>query len=241
MTVPLPQDLSSFDLLLLVFAAILMPVLSTIAGRRLAREKPEERRLIPRYWRIIARGVIVVALVLGVWHVLGRPYSELGLGRLNIWDYAGFAAIVMSFVFLGFQLVRLKSLSPERLEKAMKSINSIKITPTTRGELSVFMLMSMSAGVWEELLYRGFLIWFLTPSAGVIGAIVISSMIFGLGHIYQGASGVAKTGAIGLVFATLYVLSGSLWWLMAAHALIDIYGGFVTFRIKQLAAQQAHV
>lgn len=238
MTVPLPRDFSSFDLVLLVFAVVLMPALSAIAGRSLARENPEERRLIPRYWRIIARGWIVTAFVLGIWHLLGRPCSELGLARLNVWDYAGFAAIVLSFAFLGIQLVRLKSLSPERLQKAMKAITSIKITPTTKGELSLFMLMAMTAGVWEELLYRGFLIWFLTPSAGVIGAVVISSMIFGLGHIYQGIAGVARTAAIGLVLAVLYVLSASLWWLMAAHALIDIYGGFVTYRIKQLAAQQ---
>jgi membrane protease YdiL (CAAX protease family) len=102
------------------------------------------------------------------------------------------------------------------------------------GELAVFVPVAITAGVWEELLYRGFLIWFLAPTTGLAGAVLISSAIFGLGHAYQGWRGVLTTALVGLIFAVLYVASGSLWWLMLAHAIVDIYGGIAAFRIAAL-------
>lgn len=233
------QNHSAFDLLLLFVAVVLMPLLSAFAGAQLAKQTTEERRLIPRYWQTIARGWIVVALIAAVWHVLGRSFSELGLApSLGAWDLAGFGAIALVVLILFVQLFRLKSLTPEGLARTTKTLESMKVTPSTRDELGVFMLVAITAGIWEELLYRGFLIWFLVPLAGAGGAVVLSSLVFGIGHVYQGPAGVVRTGFIGLGFAILYVLSGTLWWLMAAHAMVDIYGGFAAYRVKQLATRE---
>lgn len=236
---PVLLNYNAFDLLLLFVAVVLMPLLSALAGAQLAKGAPGERRLIARYWQTVARGWIVLALVAAVWHVLDRPFAELGVApQLGTWDLAGTGGAALVALGLVVQLLRLKTLPSERLAKAMKRFDRIKVTPTTRSELAVFMLVAITAGVWEELLYRGFLIWFLVPLAGVGGAIVLSALVFGLGHAYQGAAGILSTTLIGLAFAALYVLSGTLWWLMAAHALIDIYGGLTAWRVKQLAAQQ---
>jgi len=231
---------SWLDLVLVFVAIVLMPLLSAFVGAQLAKQTAEERRLVPRYWQTIARGWIVIALVAAVWRVLGRPFSELGLASsLGAWDLAGFAAIAVAVLVLFVQLFRLKSLAPEGLERALKTLEAMKATPSTRGELAVFILVAITAGIWEELLYRGFLIWFFVPLAGVAGAVLLSSFVFGIGHIYQGPAGVVRTGLIGLGLAILYVVSGTLWWLMAAHAMIDIYGGFAAYRVKKLAARQS--
>lgn len=233
------QGHSGLDFLLVLVAIVLMPLLSAFAGAQLAKQRVSARRLIPRYWQTIVRGWIIVALVAAVWHLQGRPFAELGLvSPLGLWDLGGFGAIFLAALFLFVQLFRLKSLTPERLERVMKTLEAMKVVPSTRGELAVFMLVAITAGIWEELLYRGFLIWFLIPLSGTGGAIVLSSLVFGIGHVYQGPAGVARTGLIGFGFAVFYVLSGTLWWLMAAHALIDIYGGFVGYRVKQLATRE---
>jgi membrane protease YdiL (CAAX protease family) len=53
-------------------------------------------------------------------------------------------------------------------------------------------------------------------------ALVVSAVIFGLGHAYQGPAGVIKTGAIGLAFGLAYLAVGrNLWPLIIAHGLID--------------------
>ena len=52
-----------------------------------------------------------------------------------------------------------------------------------------------------------------------------------------------STGVIGLILAVAYIASGSLWWVMAVHALLDLYGGLLAWRISQMpeAAQPTQI
>lgn len=240
LTAPLYHGYTALDLVIVALAVLVMPVLSILNGRKLAREAPDARKLVPRYIAIIVRGLLFAAVVIGAWWVQGRPFGALGLApHLGIWDYAGFTLALLIGLGMVAQSFRLASAPDEKLAQAMKAVHSIKITPNTRRELALFMAMSLSAGFWEELVYRGFLIWFLMPLAGFAGAVVISALIFGLAHLYQGIRGFLTSAVLGLVFAALYLLSASLWWLMAVHAVIDIAGGITTFRIKRVAARRA--
>jgi len=226
---------NALDLTLVAFAVLLMPALSAFAGGKLARSQTEERGLIRRYWQTIARGWIVAALVLLAWRWTGRPFAELGLDwPVGLRGRIGFGLDAIAMILLALQLARLRTLDGDKLDKARATLKRIKIAPRSLGELAVFILVAITAGIWEELLYRGFLLWFLAPTAGLVGAVAISSVIFGLGHAYQGWRGVLTTGLVGLVFALLYVASGSLWWLMLAHAMVDIYGGIAAFRLARL-------
>jgi membrane protease YdiL (CAAX protease family) len=231
------QSHSDFDLVLLFLAVVFMPAVSALAGAQLAKRKTGS--LVPRYWQTMVRGWLVALLVLLAWRWLGRPFAELGLDvPVGFRGQLGLVAVGAAVLVAAVQFVRLKALTPEQMARAAKAIARTKIGPGTRAELAVFILVALTAGVWEELLYRGFLIWFLAPLTGSIGAVVLSSLVFGLGHIYQGTKGVLFTSAIGLLFAAAFVLTHSLWWLMAAHALIDIYGGSVVFRVKGMMARE---
>jgi CAAX protease family protein len=88
--------------------------------------------------------------------------------------------------------------------------------------------MALVGSVTEEILYRGF----LTLLAGLWGAVLISSIAFGLGHIYQGWMGVVRTSCIGLAFGVAYALTNSLWWLMLAHTMFKSFGGLVAWRLR---------
>ena len=118
-------------------------------------------------------------------------------------------------------------------------MRQIKILPRSNGEFALFLGVALVAGIWEELLYRGFLIWFLIPYANAAGAIYLSSAAFAIGHLYQGWRGIPRAGAVGLIFAAAYVLSGSLWWLMALHALVDLFGGCFAWRLMRRSATAA--
>jgi membrane protease YdiL (CAAX protease family) len=237
---PLYHGYTALDLVIVALALFVMPALSFLNGRRLAREAPNARKLVPRYITIILRGLFFAAVVIGAWWVQGRPFGALGLTpHLGVWDYAGFALALLIGLGMAMQSFSLASAPDEKIARAIKAVHSIKITPNTRGELALFMAMSLSAGFWEELVYRGFLVWFLVPLAGFTGAVVISALIFGLAHLYQGTRGFLTSAVLGVIFAALYLLTASLWWLMAVHAVIDISGGITTFRIKRVAARRA--
>lgn len=228
---------SWLDTFLLVFAVAIMPAISALRGWQLARTPAERRNLTARYWQTLLRGWLVAVVVVVVWYAARRPLATLGLdwpiGMRGVW---GFVFDALLAVVSAMQLAKLPQLARNSPEKAKAALKRLKITPRTREQLTVFLAVAVTAGVWEELLYRGFLMWFLAP-AGVAVAVIVSSLIFALGHAYQGIRGMLVIAVVGLVFAVAYAATGSLWWLMLAHALVDIRGGLAAYRLHRLLAR----
>ena len=82
--------------------------------------------------------------------------------------------------------------------------------------------VSLAAGVAEEIAYRGFLMAYLASMAPTWGAVAASALLFGAAHLYQGVVGVVATTALGVIFAVMYLSTGSLLLPMLMHALIDV-------------------
>jgi membrane protease YdiL (CAAX protease family) len=83
-------------------------------------------------------------------------------------------------------------------------------------------------GVIEEVIFRGFVIGWGSKLLGqrwLIPLILLSSIVFGSAHRYQGPAGAVSAGLSGLAFAILYVASGRrLLVPMLAHSVADIIG-----------------
>lgn len=83
-----------------------------------------------------------------------------------------------------------------------------------------------TAAFGEEVLFRGFLQqrlreWFSAlPACGLLAAL-LQALLFGLGHAYQGATGILVSASIGLAFGLLRLRLRSVWPLVIAHGLID--------------------
>ena len=77
----------------------------------------------------------------------------------------------------------------------------------------------------EETIFRGYLMLRfrgITASAG--WAVVISSVVFSLGHGYEGSAGMISVGVLGAIFAIVYLWRGSLVAPMVMHFLQDFIG-----------------
>lgn len=84
---------------------------------------------------------------------------------------------------------------------------------------------ALFVGIHEEIFFRGFLLSRLrTACRSNAAAIIITSVIFGLLHSYQGLAGVFQTGAIGLVLALVATYARTLWPVIIAHAVFDTIG-----------------
>jgi Type II CAAX prenyl endopeptidase Rce1-like len=53
-------------------------------------------------------------------------------------------------------------------------------------------------------------------------ALLISSVIFGFNHLYQGAGGVAGTAIVGFLFGLLFLLTGNLLLPIILHGVMDL-------------------
>ncbi|MDR3389366.1 MAG: CPBP family intramembrane metalloprotease [Rudaea sp.] len=113
-----------------------------------------------------------------------------------------------------------------RIAKAMRSMRFM--LPVTRRERQWWILVSLAAGVCEEILYRGFVTQYFsgslgaTISLGTVGAWLTASLFFGLAHAYQGVNGIVRSGLAGLLLGAIVILSGGLLIPIALHFLFDL-------------------
>jgi membrane protease YdiL (CAAX protease family) len=169
-----------------------------------------------------------VILLMG-WLGLMVGWDEFGLAAMGLLSFDPRTVMVWTgglmvgaFFLLGGFLVFRRSMGIQEapfLEQLL---------PKTRKEKLVFVGLSFSAGVGEELAYRGFLVPALVLVFGSIwGAVLLSSLVFGILHAYQGWLGMVRTALLGVVLATSFVVTGSLWPAILAHAMLDVLVGVV--------------
>lgn len=98
------------------------------------------------------------------------------------------------------------------------------LIPVTGRERWVWVAVAISAGVCEEVVFRGWLLSTLRQEAGLGGAtlIAVAAVLFGCAHAYQGISGMVLTGIAAAIFCALYVGTGSLLAPILLHILIDV-------------------
>jgi membrane protease YdiL (CAAX protease family) len=100
--------------------------------------------------------------------------------------------------------------------------------PISHSERRWWVLLSISAGVCEEVFFRGFLPEFLQGrlhggwSLSPTGAWALACLLFGVCHFYQGVAGIVRTALAGLMFSLLAILSGNLLLPIVLHILVDL-------------------
>lgn len=102
------------------------------------------------------------------------------------------------------------------------------LLPRDGAELALWIALSISAGVCEETIFRGYLqrqLIVFTKSAPA--GILFSAAVFGLGHMYQGSRMTIVIGVYGVMFGVLAHWRGSVRPGMIAHGWQDSITGLV--------------
>lgn len=114
------------------------------------------------------------------------------------------------------------------------------LLPRNRGELRYGALLSINAGVVEELLFRLALPAAVFGVTGSVAAAVLgSTAVFAALHLYQGASGVIGSAVIGALLMAVFVGTGSILIAILVHAFIDLRSlvaiPMIVYRVHQKA------
>lgn len=101
-----------------------------------------------------------------------------------------------------------------------------ELLPRTPVERLAFVGLSLTAGISEELVFRGFLIGALAEATGsMVVAVVLSSAAFGVVHAYQRAAGAVRAAILGLLLAVPFLATGSVVPSMLGHFVYDVAVG----------------
>ncbi len=178
------------------------------------------------YGTTIAFQWILVGLV--AWRAFARGLhgADLGLARRAGWDLLVWSA-VGSFLLGAFQCFNLRRVGrmsgaiPDFMRKLAE-----RVLPHGLVEFVPYSALALTAGVCEEFLYRGFVFGALSRTGLYPWAvIVISSVLFGLAHSYQGRTGVVGTTLLGLVFGVARLAFQSLLPVIVWHSAVDVAAG----------------
>jgi membrane protease YdiL (CAAX protease family) len=101
-----------------------------------------------------------------------------------------------------------------------------RILPGKTVEFAPYCVLAATAGFCEEFIYRGFVMAALGRAGMASPAVVvISSMLFGMAHSYQGKRGILATMLMGFLFGTFRLAFLSLVPVMVWHATVDLVAG----------------
>ena len=135
---------------------------------------------------------------------------------------------ITPFLFLLlFRSIRNHDEKRESIKEKLDKVSANEFLPRSKKEFKWFVFLSITAGICEELLFRGFLIWYFETLTNTFLAILLSSTLFGTAHFYQGVNGVIRSGFLGLILALILIWTDSLLIPIFIHIAGDIYNGIV--------------
>lgn len=175
------------------------------------------------FWANTLPGIATLAIIYGLMAARRQPARTLGL-TVPSWPAAaaavaaGLPACYAALMASGFLYMLV---SGQTLESTIEERQAlIDFMPAFSME-TVF-LISIFPGVFEEILFRGFLLPRLCRLfRSTLLAVLVSSVVFGTLHGYQGTMAMFQTATLGMVFAGMAVLTRSIWPAVVVHAMFN--------------------
>jgi membrane protease YdiL (CAAX protease family) len=216
--------------LLALLVAVVYPLIGLRRFRRIEHlpEPLPSRMRLRIYWSLLVSQWLLVTLTVLLFLGAGRSLADIGqsLGPRPGTTVLVAAVLLAAFAVLArFTTGQLRTAQLSDLPHRMRQAG--KILPHTAEERAWFIAVALTAGVCEEILYRGFLPWFIDAhTGGFVGVgYVVAALVFGLGHAYQGKDGMVVTAILGLVFGLIAWFVRSLVPGQLLHVAIDLVNG----------------
>jgi uncharacterized protein len=172
---------------------------------------------------IIARDLALMSLVLFFLWRNAEPLSFIGWKREH-WlreVLIGIALFPVFFIILGLVAYFLQGIGFN-----IPTTGEQKFLAEARfSHMALALLLVVVVAVVEETIFRGYLILrFLHITKNSTWSVLVSAVIFAMGHGYEGSAGVGTVGIMGVVFAVVYLWRGNIIAPVVIHFLQDFVG-----------------
>lgn len=159
-------------------------------------------------------------------------WAYFGLRKPDSWKKVWLQAILYSILLLVFVDILITPFIESVYSPIdLSGLDGIRGSFLNYALFIVFMWVIAAFG--EEFIYRGLLINRLSHIWGnnkiaTLLAILLSAVLFGIAHRYQGVSGMLSTGLVGFILGVLFIQNRNrLWLTILTHGIYDVIG--ITF------------
>jgi membrane protease YdiL (CAAX protease family) len=170
----------------------------------------------------ILRDLSLVALIFFFLWRGGESLDRIGWKMPNEWGEFTLGVVLFVPFTLGMGLIE------GTLRKAGLSAPPSEIpflTPHGPAQLLLASVLTVVIAVTEEIIFRGYLLLrFRGVTSSPVASVLFSSIIFSIGHGYEGTAGIVTVAVMGVVLAIVYLRRGSLVAPIVMHFLQDFIG-----------------
>nr|WP_070961116.1 CPBP family intramembrane glutamic endopeptidase [Hyphomonas sp. Mor2] len=236
------ESFSLVDIVMLAVIVIGLPLETLINLKRtrqeLASGAPGVR--VKHYTSTILLLWAVALPIIVLWAASGRDWAGLGFHiETGLMPLGGWllAALMTAYFVYQFCLVSASEKIRQQFRDGLaKDPVMSGFLPQSPEERHLFSLLSVTAGITEEIIFRAYLIWAFSLFLPLWAAALASLAVFTMLHLYQGFKNLPAVFAMGGLVTLIFVLSGSIWPAIAVHIFVDILNGRTVYKARTLTA-----
>lgn len=217
---------------IILFLLISLPIVAAVKGKRVKAKLPTSK------FRFYLKDIIGSIILLLVFFVL-KPSIYYPLDFLNIEKGIIIGEEIISAILPIFLVPFVLSFTPWNNNypkdiTAAKELFGFPISylPNNTSQYLLFVSYIIVGVFFEELICRQFMFYSLNTTVGLSGDIlvIVSALLFAIGHIYQGWKGILSNFVVGLILGKIFLLKGTLTYPIVLHLFLNLTVAVLAFR-----------
>ena len=158
------------------------------------------------------------------------PTGGGGAAAGQLGSHSQVIPVYLIAIFMDWVLWEGSAYAVHRLLGPSSAKSVASLLPQSLLEILIWIATAITAGVCEEMAFRGYLQRQLHALSGsVMVAVLGQGLVFGLGHSYQGWKNTIVISVLGVLFGALAAWRGNLRANIIVHAWADVWEGWLKF------------
>jgi len=225
------------DHILVWIFGIILPFISGLQSEKLKGEiifnvQTRRRLYLGNAFMLSISGICILL----AWLFHSRSLKSLGLSLQITYSPTLLILIgIFSLAYLIDLIIGSKKRKNRKENEEKEWFETSSFLPESKRELPYYIILCLAAGIFEEIIYRGFMVTYFMPEKDIYGLeflLRISSpaALFSMAHYYQGWASVLKIFLFSLLLSGIYIASGSLIPTILLHICVDLFSGLASMK-----------